>query len=124
MTGYYLSVGYNSAVGADLVAAELIAAVEKFRDRPDLIDAEILRVGEQIPESVDFPAHLAEFANRQSACLRVDTYPGAPSQVTVCLSASGGGPDRKVKETTRRAFCRLVIAHMHARGMEINMSVG
>jgi hypothetical protein len=124
MTGYYLSVGYNSAVGADLVAAELISAVEKFRDRPDLIDAEILRVGEQIPEEVDFTAHLAEFANRQSAILRVDTYPGAPSQVTVRLLASGGGADRRVKEITRRAFCRLIFAHMHTRGMEINISVG
>lgn len=125
MTGWYLSVGYNADYSADVVAAELIQAAERIRRNPELIEQEIRRVeGFRAPDHDVLEPYLDRFQQEGDLALQIDVYPGHPGQATVKLMASGDQPGRSLKSICRRAFCRLVLAEMHAKAMEVNISVG
>jgi hypothetical protein len=48
-----------------------------------------------------------------------DEYP----RPFIHMMASGGDPARTMKEHTRRAFLRLIMADMHRQGMDISITV-
>lgn len=126
MTGYHISIGYNSTLNATErreAFATLKRVVETLRDDTDRLVAEAKR---EQPHRTDL--ELQEYA---------DLYrlPARDSTLTICdpLSedrpgeimqlASGGGEGRDTKELMRRAFSRLVIFEMHKLCIEVDFVV-
>lgn len=121
MTGYYLSPGYQSAGSRKEAWEQMKLFVAYYRDLPDDIIAEVNRV-----EKVDYPDELrecaAEYPVGRDLTLHVREAEDEQEPAIVQF-ASGGGTYRDAKEQCRRAFCRLVIAECHKRGIEVNMTV-
>jgi hypothetical protein len=122
MTGYEITVGYNSAQSKDDVSDTLAHVVSELRKNQSAIKDEVVRVegpwkGE---ESLDDYAAMYLPAN-EDATFKVRKDEDGHTLVYQC--ASGGGESRALKEAMRRAFSRLVIQEMHKRGMEVNLNV-
>lgn len=122
MTGYHISVGYNSAWKNPEVWRELTAVVERLRHQPDLIIAEVRRERVDLASVEDLRGYAEAYAANQDLTLKVIDEDGDRPPEIVQL-ASGGGDSRDIKEAMRRAFCRLVIFEMHKLGMEVNLVV-
>lgn len=122
MTGYHIRVGYNSSWNEDDAWRELVAAVERLRNEPQAIIAEVNRV--EGSTAAKFTAatleeYAASYASNADLTLKVHESP----EREVIQLASGGGEGRETKEMMRRAFCRLVIAAMHQWGIEVTLVV-
>lgn len=126
MRGYYLDIGYSD--NPEEAWKELRRHVVHLCAHPERIATEASRLG--CPEELEGEM-LADYAERyrdredytifiQETALATLADPGSPYVVQF---ASGGGPGRVLKEHLRRAFCRLVIEHMHRQGIEVNLRV-
>lgn len=131
MTGYYLELGYNSALGAPQTKnawTTLKAVFQNVISNPDRVLAEVLRLEPAAgPQSIREMAEWYTAAERDDLTFKVveKTDPDeheAPVQ-HIYQYASGGGPDRYTKESVRRAVCRLVIEDMHRLKIEVNLRV-
>lgn len=122
MTGYYLELGYNSGYGdKEPLWDTLKQEATNLRNDPQQVLRAIiaLRGRDYTPLEKECAESLAD--PEQLACSIVE--PEGEEKGFIALLASGGNPGRTAKEETRRAFCRLLIARMHARGIEVNLRV-
>lgn len=120
-TLYSITAGYNSAFKREEVEDALREEVLKICENPAQIRFEVERLeGALPPEEYDDGYRLpwSDMTITFREAIPSDDLPFAVHQ-----SASGGGNERDVKESMRRAMCRLVLAAMHHRAMEINITV-
>ena len=137
MTGYYLSVGYNSGSGGDADDfGTLVTVFEAVIRDPDRIVAEVRRVEPPAAETRTLREYAAWYTHPdrregEDCSFRIYRQPSDLGPLTnaddfspfIAQYASGGGSSRAIKEVVRRAVCRLVIADMHRRGVEVNFKV-
>lgn len=123
-TSYSISIGYVSGYGFQGDADErwrvLVDAVQNIREDYRAILREVSRIEPQdLQPLMDYAKAYA--SEREDLTLRiVDTEINGERCRYIAQCASG---DRTEKEVVRRAFCRLVIDAMHARGVEVNLNV-
>ena len=135
MTGYLVEVGYNSSHHKEEVGDELIRVIKEIRKNPSLIYDEVLRI-EESPEDgtlEDLLKHTEHYKDCDDLTIRIydkynpKTMPGISEEDNfipyICQTASSGNGFRGIKEQCRRAVCRLLLNHMHSKGMEINIIV-
>jgi hypothetical protein len=122
MTGYHISIGYNS--GGPINAWELLVeAVEEVCAAPGHITAEVKR---ETLEWKDEELHdyVYRYKARDDQTLTITPPdPDDDKDGEVMQLAGGGGEGRRIKEAVRRAFSRLVILKMHKLGIEVNLVV-
>ncbi len=119
MTGYYISVGYNSQHSPEEVWRELEMVMRELCANPKRIADEACAVGAPIEVGGENIYDYAERYQANDGIAILETSEGKH----IAQTASGGGVSRILKEHLRRAFCRLVLAAMHGKGMEINITV-
>lgn len=120
VTQYSIEVGYNSGNTCDEVWDALKQVVIAIQDEPQRIIDEVLRL-----EPTTDLQRLKEFAVcycRPVEDLTIKVIEDETGQY-ISQFASGGGDDRRMKESCRRAFCRLVLEDMHRKRMEVNIVV-
>lgn len=129
MTGYHISVGYQSGGPDKDEAWEILKRVVL-----DLCHAPARIADEAISYGMD-RASAIEYANAyvgaseawrgtEDSTLRIIEANAAEDTPPQIMQLAGGaGPSRTIKEAMRRAFCRLVMAEMHKLGIEININV-
>lgn len=130
MTGYHISIGYNSTLGAQEKREAfdtLEHVVHEIRGQMDLLIDEAER---ERGSDRDRPADRASLTEYVKAyCLPATDAtltifePDGDKPGEILQLASGTGDSREYKERLRRAFCRLVIFEMHRRGIEVNLVV-
>lgn len=120
MTGYYISVGYNSKYAKDEVWATLKREVEDLCQRPKLILEDVFACEGVYPSEDYADAYRTPW--KDLTIFYEDTSPFL-AEPRLSQYASGAGLERKYKEMMRRAFCRLILKRMHSKGMEININV-
>ena len=116
MTGYHIQIGYNSGCHVDPVDTLKNVVLSICAD-PQVILDEVLAV-----EGVAVPSEFA-YLYRSPWNDATITFIEDTERFEVYQSASGGGDDRIHKERMRRAVCRLVMRMMHAKGIEVSISV-
>lgn len=120
MTGYHISIGYNS--GAPISAWEfLLESVEHISAAPEYIVREVRRETLNWTEEELRPFAARYKAKDDDTLTIIQPTEGANGQVMQL--ASGGGESRLIKEAVRRAFCRLVMLEMHKMRIEVNVTV-
>lgn len=123
-TVYRIEVGRNPVLRDDLVWYTLLDVVGAICDNRNCIVTEVLDV-----ERVEDVAMLREMVARyerpiQDLTLRVVEIASDGRWVrAIDQFASGEGPEERVKRQCRRAVCRLILRHMHSKGMEVCLSV-
>jgi len=131
VTGYYLQLGYNSSLGAPQQRnawGTLKAVFTNVIGDPDRVLAEVTRIEPgALTQSIRDMAAWYASPNRPKddlSCKIVEQDPTDESSIAhIYQYASGGGSDRGVKESVRRAVCRLVIEDMHRLKIEVNFRV-
>lgn len=129
MTGYHISIGYQSGGPDKEEAWEILKRVVlEICNRPHYLIDEAVRFGMQPREAHEYAGAYAsacvEYAGTEDSTLRIIEGPraeGNPPQIM--MLAGGSGESRTIKEAMRRAFCRTVMDEMHKRGIEININV-
>ena len=122
MTGYYISIGYNSG-NPKTPEGNLWHSVKRIANSITLeeLKAEYLEY-EDIVECEDGCCKIDEFVAKYSA--RDDLTIGMDDQdEEIWQHASGGGYSRLMKEGLRRAFCRLMLKKAHREKIEISIHV-
>ena len=124
MTSYRIEVGYNSAQDLPEVAEYMIGALDALQERPELIVAEVLRLEPTMDRETleEYAASYRKPVN--DLTVRVDEDAERQNLPIIVQLASGGEPGRSVKESLRRAVCRLVMEHCHRNTMEVSIHVG
>jgi hypothetical protein len=127
MTGYYIHVGYNSSHDSNEVWKELEKIGLELCDNPNALAQEAYHYDKF--SLVDLRRFAEPFKERKDLTIRFkDRLDGIGNsddfRPYIVMYASGGGQDRLLKESLRRAFIRLVLAKMHLRQMEIDIAVG
>ena len=121
MTGYIISVGYNSAGNAKDVWKELRETAIKLKKEWKSIANEVKRV-EDFAEMELFGDEVDQYAkfykNSDDLTMVIDD-----KKQYIYQAASGGSRQRDIKEMLRRAVCRLILESMHKKKMEVNISV-
>lgn len=130
MTGYKITVGYNSNFSKEEVAIKLITVGVNIANQPEIIAAEANKYIDmgiaieyakpfQIQEdkTIQFITKPHNSTDKEDAA-EDNFYP------YIWMLASGSGESRSYKEEVRRAYCRLILAEMHKLKMEININVG
>jgi hypothetical protein len=120
VTQYRIEVGYNSSKDRDEVWEALKQVVIAIQDQPQRIIDEVLRI-----EPTANLERLKEFAVCYCRPVEDLTIKVIEDETGRYISqlASGGGSARDMKESCRRAFCRLVLEDMHRKKMEIKIVV-
>ena len=116
MTCYLIQLGYNSGfsrrTGSETAWDTVKNLATVIRNNPDAIAAEVMRVEDARKD--ELAEHCERFATDKDLTIMENA---------IMLLASGGGRARRLKEMTRRAFCRLLIGRAHALGIEVNLTV-
>ncbi len=124
MTGYKIAVGYNSEFAASEVWETLKTVGLEIANNPEVIACEAAYY-----DGDYLFAELREVSERFKVRddLTIRFFEGSKEnefRPHILMYASGGGRYRLIKESTRRAYCRLVLKEMHKRKMEIDIYVG
>lgn len=115
MTTYYISCGYNGNHRSVDVTSKIVAEVNRLKADPSIIAAEVLRLEPDIDKDILEECVLA-YSDDHSGIIRlVDN--------SIVQTASGGEPYRSVKESVRRAVCRLVTEACHRERMNVSVEV-
>ena len=120
-TSYVLQVGYPSMFDRSEMAEKLIEIVEAIQANPQMIVDEAIRL--EPDRDVEL---LREYSIRYVPPVADLTLTSEVDEIGLPIFrqlASGGGESRDVKESLRRAFCRLVIEAMHRARMEVSLLV-
>lgn len=126
MTGYHLRIGYLSGYSTNSCRDEawkiLVETAERIREDREAIIAETLRLEPNLDRE-----HIAESAEcfskkTRDATLTIINKVTTENDDRGIMLLAGGGC-RGDKESTRRAFCRLVIEAMHRKKIEVCLSV-
>lgn len=123
MTGYHISVGYNSGAKREDVWRELKLVVEQLRHQSQAIIDELRRVEGPLAFGDQELREYAEMYGAQRDLTLTIHEAEDDREAQIVQLASGGGTARDIKEALRRSFSRLVIAAMHTRRMEVNLHV-
>lgn len=121
-TGYTIEIGYN---GGDGEWADLKEAALEICDKPLRIYTEAEAFG--APEELDgeeLVTYCIAFKWREDMTIEF-IEPGHERYTEDCyihMFESGGDPARTLKNYTRQAFLRLLMAAMHRRGCNINIT--
>jgi hypothetical protein len=141
VTGYYLELGYNAALGLpqqEHAWNTLLAIFNNIIAAPDRIVAEVTRL-----EPLANPTTIREIAewythpdrkDTEDCTYRIHDKPDfvapldskldpVPFKPFIAQNASSGNGNRGAKESVRRAVCRLVIEDMHRLKLEVNLRV-
>jgi len=126
MTGYHISIGYNSTLThierAGMTWEALKEVVAELRSQPNLIVGEVQRERSNLAEPHILLDYAAAYQDGIDKTLNIiEATDDRPAEIMQLASGSGDGRD--IKEAMRRAFCRLVIFEMHKRGIEVNLIV-
>ena len=116
-TGYHIEAGYNSGCSREVVEEQLLAEVDSICDNPEQILCEVERVEKLKPSDEYADCYRKPWSDCTIKILN-DGH-----KISVMQMASGGGDERGIKESMRRAFCRLVLERMHRNQMEVNVIV-
>lgn len=121
MTGYHISLGYNSSGGADWDDVKAIAnSITKDELRAEYSEYEtITRCGSSELTIDDF---IDTQLKQEDASMKF--LEDEEGEEQIMLLASGGGCNcRLMKEGLRRAFCRLMLKKAHGKHIEISIHV-
>ena len=120
MTSYTIMLGYNSSKNTSECAEELRKCVAHLRANFTQIAEEAKRFdGFELDELNEFAMAYAPVNND----LTIQIVDGEYDDFRIFQMASGGEVDRSIKESLRRAFCRLVLNAMHKKQIEVNIIV-
>jgi len=124
MTSYRIYVGYNSAHDLADVGEEMLLTLEELQADPSLIVKEVMRL-----EPHQKQEDVAEYAESyrkpvQDLTVIVERDAERENLPIIVQLASGGEPGRSLKESCRRAVCRLIMEHCHMNDMEVSVHVG
>ena len=120
MTGYYISVGYNSAVNREDVWVFIKERVEYYCENPLEITKEVLRFEpDRIPHTLR--SHVNAYTNCNDLTIQINEDEEGAEYI--CQAASSGSGDRGIKEACKRAFCRLILHDCHMKRYEICIHV-
>jgi hypothetical protein len=120
VTGYHISIGYNSNGRQDAWAL-LMETVEEVCAAPGHIIAEVKRETLEWKDA-ELQEYVERYKARDDSTLTI-TPPDGDKDGEVMQLAGGGGESRRIKEAVRRAFCRLVVLRMHKLGIEVDLTV-
>lgn len=134
MTGYHISIGYQSGGPDKEEAWEILKRVVlELCHSPHRLADEAVRFGMGTHEAFKYASAYAsaseELRGTEDSTLRIieaNELSARREEGTVpqvMQLAGGSGESRVIKEAMRRAFCRLVMAEMHKREIEININV-
>lgn len=113
MTGYHISIGYNSGYASGGTDETLeIALFDEARKLAEKTAMIANRAGQTVDE-------VQAYFDPAGCGLNINKH----DSHQVMLMASGGGQWRSVKERIARAYCQLLIESMHQRGIEVNLVV-
>lgn len=102
----------------------MLGALDALQERPELIVAEVLRL-EPHRDRDTLEEYAASYRKPvKDLTVRVDRDEERDNLPVIVQLASGGEPGRSVKESLRRAVCRLIMQHCHRNAMEVSISVG
>lgn len=118
MTGYHIRCSYNSSFKLKEMNSKLEIVINDICANPERIADEVKRV-----EGREVPGRFIDPYRQPWPDLTIKTMKDCDGRLTVMQMASGGGEDRQIKESMRRAVCRMVMERMHASGMEVSISV-
>lgn len=122
---YAISVGYNPSIPKEDVWSKMVEVVNELRINSQKIVDEVLRLepdaDKEMTKSVS--EMYSPLTDDEDLNIKVIVSDGKGRHSYIMQSASGGGQWRLVKESCRRAFCRLVLEEMHKNKMEINIDV-
>ncbi len=122
MTTYVLEPGYSASHKYEDVDRHLLHVVKHFCERPELILYEVLKLHPLLITSRDEILECCQHYNSadpNDSTIKVRQDSNSPP-VRVVQNCSGSN---QIKPLVRRAFCRLVIAAMHEKNMEVNLFV-
>ncbi len=127
MTSYTIKVGYNSNYNNEEVWEYLHKIGLQIADNPSLIADEAHRFDSL--NKKELTEYAESFKTRKDLTIQFKTEPNEYEnkedfEPHIYMMASGGGHARLLKESVRRAYCRLVLVEMHKQQMEIDISVG
>lgn len=120
VTQYRIEVGYNSSKDRDEVWDALKQVVIAIQDQPQRIIDEVLRI--EPKANLKMLKDCAAYYRRPVEDLTIQVVEDETGRYISQL-ASGGGSSRNMKESCRRAFCRLVLEDMHRKKMEVKIVV-
>ncbi len=123
MTGYHVSLGYNSSVVANWDDVKAIAnSITKDELRAEYLEYETITWCDSAELTID--DFIGQQLLQEDASMKfIEDEEGAEQ---IMLLASGGGGScncRAIKEGLRRAFCRLMLKKAHKKHIEINIHV-
>lgn len=124
MTGYHISLGYNSGYSGDGTwekVKAIIASVTPEELRQEYLDYETVVKYADGEETYLLEDFVEKHFKREDATIQ---YVGdMDDNPQIMLLASGAGDCRTIKEGLRRAFCRLLLHKAHQEHIEININV-
>lgn len=124
MTSYRIHVGYNSAQDPADVGEEMPRALADLQENPEKIVYEALRVEPHL-DYRDLERYVENYRTPvEDLTVWVELDEDRENLPIIVQLASGGEPGRSVKESLRRAVCRLVMHHCHKNAMEVSIHVG
>lgn len=129
MTGYHISVGYQSGGPDKDEAWEILKRVVlDLCNAPALIADEAITFGMDRATAIEYAdayvgASEATRGTEDSTLRIIEANAAEETPAQIMQLAGGAGPSRPIKEAMRRAFCRLVMTEMHKLGIEININV-
>lgn len=120
-TGYTISLGYNNGTGFKGTDAD---AWRLLRNTAIDLSQLPMRIAEEATAfgapAVDSHASLFSYAERFASDDKTFNILENRQEIFLMSSADDSG----MKGHVRRAFCRLLIAHMHIHRIEVNLTVG
>jgi hypothetical protein len=125
MTGWHISIGYlsgySTSLNRDEAWVELKREAVHIAQTPAMLAQEAYEFGAPKVDDVDGSYRLADYCTIYS----VKPENGCPLSIDddrqeVMITASG---NRTMKEHVARAFVRLLMAAMHRKGIEVNVTV-
>lgn len=121
--GYYIELGYMShSVPGPEPWQQIIEFAKNLCSRWYRIATEAERHGMSYDDAKEY-AECYQDCNDLTIQFK-DAEPGDDgNKARIVQYASGGGPEREIKEAMRRAFCRLVMEFAHSRRIEVNIYV-
>jgi hypothetical protein len=91
--------------------------------KPRELVKEVVRVCGERYDRRDLMDVALKYPTDEDLTIKILDSPKDPARRQIQQLASGYGKWRTIKEELRRAFCRLVLAEMHKRGMEVDIFV-
>jgi hypothetical protein len=116
VTSYKLTDGYSGDFDRDEIWTELLAVVDLVREDTNRIVNEALRIEPRANKRK--LQELAMYYKKPAIDLTIQIRENEEYRGVFQLATGGG-----LKESVRRAFCRLVIEEMHKRKMEVSLVV-